>query len=163
MSSTVKYKSEPELSVVDLLEVDKPLTIQYATSFSRMVDPDYVRTNGMEFSDYEAVLRGVRQNYQSTNQHFAAPFPGVQYQGEVRYIFPDDYSIAFNGAEVDFKSPFGELHRDYDRGRSMITVRTTAKLPAATVSPDDKVRFNRWLGYVEDHSKFWFKLTRPEQ
>lgn len=159
---TVRYRGEPELSVLDLHDVEEPLTIQYATSFPRSIDPDYVRSKGMEYSDSEAILRSVRQNYEAANEHFPSSFPGLEYQGETRYVFPDEYNIVFNGAEIDFESPYGELRRDYDHGHSVISVRTSAKLPATKVSLDDKPRFNRWLGYLEDHSKFWFKLTRPE-
>jgi transglutaminase-like putative cysteine protease len=156
----VGYKAEPELSVLDLHEVGKSLTIQYAMSFRSMIDPDQVRDDGLEYSDREPALRSIRRTYEAANRHFPTSFIGLEYASEFRYVFPADYDIVFTGAKLDLESPYGDLRRDYDRDGTAMSVRTRANFPAATIPLADKPRFNRWLGYVEDHSKFWFKLTR---
>ena len=150
---TVNDTVNPTFDVAGIDDVRSPIAIRSLTLFP-IFNP-----GATIYAEYETELARAPQQLQTGNTAHEYSFSGVSYRGNSLFYLPMGKRATFAGPKLNFKTPFGTLHRDYQMSSASVRVSTELSMPRATIPLDAIPRFNRFLDYIAQNAKIWFSMV----
>ena len=147
---TISDSVEPEFSISNRTELDKPLIIKSNTTFKSSADIG----DDLAYAEAAYWVRKLVRSVQLGNEHYGAHFDGISAKSDILFKLNQLWFDVEGSAGVQFDSIYGNMTRSFERGEDSIRVITEVTVPERFVSIEDTERFNRFLDLIHEELEF---------